>query len=118
MCCWVVQGAFQAWVYPLCLKLVSANASERLRNSVWGLWVTCQHVGGMLGTLICAQLSQLFGWRYAFFAPSVWVMMAGALMRILPDAAAPSNPASASPRQKPSLLLAVRLPHIKELGVR
>eukprot|EP00408_Alexandrium_pacificum_P040106 CAMPEP_0171288112 /NCGR_PEP_ID=MMETSP0790-20130122/69930_1 /TAXON_ID=2925 /ORGANISM="Alexandrium catenella, Strain OF101" /LENGTH=57 /DNA_ID=CAMNT_0011757717 /DNA_START=12 /DNA_END=181 /DNA_ORIENTATION=- len=51
---------------------------------MWGIWVTCQHVGGMMGTFTAAELHSHMGWRYAFLVPSVWVAIAGASMRLLP----------------------------------
>lgn len=121
MLCWLVQGVFQAWVYPLCARLLSEQFSAKVRSSMWGIWVTCQHVGGMLGTFAAAELHAHFGWRSAFLVPSVWVLMAGASMRLLPGGGDQPSESAASKaddqKQTPSLRTALGIPFVKTLGL-
>ena len=70
----VLCGIGQALCWPACAKALSPWFSNETRNTVFGLWGTCQAAGGLLGTVFASHLLESAGWRSSFFLPSVLVM--------------------------------------------
>lgn len=72
-----MNGFFQGWGAPPCAKLLSYWYSQTERGRWWGLWNTSHNIGGALIPLVCAFAVQMFGWRYAMYAPGVAAIVAG-----------------------------------------
>lgn len=68
-------GVGQSFVWPACSKAISLWFPEGQRAVVFGLWGTCQAVGGFVGTLLCSWLTEKVGWRASFLVPVVFTFV-------------------------------------------
>ncbi|KJE92737.1 hypothetical protein CAOG_03647 [Capsaspora owczarzaki ATCC 30864] len=70
-------GLSQSSSWPSCVKALAPWIPEENRGVVFGLWGTCQSIGGVLGTLIAVHQFQTGTWRDTFFLPSAIVFVIG-----------------------------------------
>jgi OPA family sugar phosphate sensor protein UhpC-like MFS transporter len=74
-----LQGFFQSSGWAPLTKNVSCFFSQRERGTVMGVWFTNYAIGGLIASPFAGYFGQVYGWRYAFFAPAaalliVWVL--------------------------------------------
>ena len=70
-----LQGMFQSSGWAPLTKNVSCFFSQRERGTVMGVWFTNYAIGGLIASPFAAKLGQMYGWRYAFFAPAAALLM-------------------------------------------
>ena len=71
-------GGFQALGYPGCITVMTAwtrGEESSRRASLMGIWGTNVAVGGVLGSVIGAELAGTYGWRAAFVVPCPVLMV-------------------------------------------
>jgi OPA family sugar phosphate sensor protein UhpC-like MFS transporter len=66
-----LQGAFQSSGWAPLSKNLGCFFSQRERGSIMGLWCTNYALGGFIATVLAAKAADLWGWRYAFYAPAL-----------------------------------------------
>jgi MFS transporter, OPA family, glycerol-3-phosphate transporter len=69
--CSAMQGVFQSSGWAPLSKNLSCFFSRRERGSIMGLWCTNYALGGFIATVFAAKAADLWGWRFAFYAPAV-----------------------------------------------
>jgi OPA family sugar phosphate sensor protein UhpC-like MFS transporter len=74
-----LQGLFQSSGWAPLTKNVSCFFSRRERGTVMGFWFTNYAVGGLIASPFAGYFGQLYGWRWAFFAPAaallvIWIL--------------------------------------------
>lgn len=77
-----LNGLAQASGWPANLKAITLWFPKAARGRIMGFWATCYQIGSLAakpaaGFLITATA---LGWRFAFFAPAVWVAAVGLLV--------------------------------------
>ena len=65
------QGICQSSGWAPLSKNLGCFFSQRERGSIMGLWCTNYALGGFIATIFAAYAAQLWGWRFAFYAPAV-----------------------------------------------
>ncbi len=106
---WGVNGLFQSTGWPNNVRAMAPWFSRDARGAVMGIWCTNYQVGGLVATALATFLVAHVGWRWAFFAPSMWVAAFGGILLVFlverpKDAGlAPLDPdrAAAPPRAAP-----------------
>jgi MFS transporter, OPA family, glycerol-3-phosphate transporter len=78
-----VQGVCQSSGWGPLAKNLGAFFSLRERGRALGLWCTSMPAGNFLATAIAAAAAGYLGWRYAFWAPAVCVLLVAALFLLL-----------------------------------
>lgn len=73
---WGLNGWFQGFGWPPCVKLLSQWYSHSERGSWWSSFSVSQNVGAFLAPWIVALCLSWFGWRGAMFLPGI-VCIAG-----------------------------------------
>jgi OPA family sugar phosphate sensor protein UhpC-like MFS transporter len=66
-----LQGICQSSGWAPLSKNLGCFFSQRERGSIMGLWCTNYALGGFIATIFAAYAAQLWGWRFAFYAPAV-----------------------------------------------
>ena len=89
---WILNGWFQGWGWPPCVRLLTKWYSEKERGRWWSIWNTSHNLGGasipLLSTGIVYgvhYLADTFGWenvghwawRFAMFTPGVISILMG-----------------------------------------
>ena len=64
----------QAQCWPNCMKSLGSWYPDSVRNTVFGMFGTCAFAGGIIGTGLAVWLQTSYGWRSAFFTPSIIVV--------------------------------------------
>lgn len=77
---WILNGIFQGWGWPPCAKLLTHWYSQKERGVWWGVWNTCQNLGGALIPIIAAFSALTWGWRYALFVPGIIAIVSGFIL--------------------------------------
>lgn len=77
-----LNGSAQAQCWPNCMKALGSWYPDKVRNSVFGMFGTCAFAGGIIGTALAVWLQTSYGWRNAFFTPSVIVAGLGIVVLI------------------------------------
>ncbi|XP_060562120.1 uncharacterized protein LOC132721762 isoform X2 [Ruditapes philippinarum] len=72
-----LNGSAQAQCWPNCMKALGSWYSDKVRNSVAGMFGTCAFSGGIIGTALAVWLQTSYGWRSAFLTPSLLVLGLG-----------------------------------------
>ncbi len=68
---WAVNGYAQSAGWSLLVQTIANWTSSKRRGTVMGLISTCYAVGNVLSWLLAGQLCYSFGWRAAFWVPSL-----------------------------------------------
>lgn len=74
---WGLNGWFQGWGWPPCVRTMTHWYSQKERGTRWGFWATAHNIGGAAIALFATACSQYLGWRYAMFLPGVISIFAG-----------------------------------------
>eukprot|EP00746_Dinoflagellata_sp_MGD_P042110 gnl/MRDRNA2_/MRDRNA2_20195_c0_seq2.p1 gnl/MRDRNA2_/MRDRNA2_20195_c0~~gnl/MRDRNA2_/MRDRNA2_20195_c0_seq2.p1 ORF type:complete len:326 (+),score=36.19 gnl/MRDRNA2_/MRDRNA2_20195_c0_seq2:17-994(+) len=114
---WFANGVCQAVPYPVIQGLLASRVSAESRGSIFGLWGTCQQGGGMLATFFATSVQQRLGWRYAFYLPSVWVLVVGCVTWISLQSVKTPSTTSRSSEERPGFFAVLRLPSVVPLGL-
>ena len=77
-----------ALLFPVMGAAINDWTAPARRPAVMGVWVTCQSVGGVAGSLLSAAVLERRGWRAAFTVSAAAVAMYSVAMA----AALPSAP--------------------------
>jgi len=73
MLVWGINGFAQSTGWPGNGKAMAEWYGTARRGEVMGWWSTCYQAGGLVATLLAAQMIGLFGWRGTFLGPAIWV---------------------------------------------
>ena len=68
---WAVNGYAQSAGWSLLVQVIANWTTSKRRGTVMGLISTCYSVGNVLSWLLAGQLCESFGWRAAFWVPSL-----------------------------------------------
>ncbi len=77
---WGLNGLFQGFGWPPCVKLLSHWYSHSERGSWWSSWAVSQNVGGFLTPWVVGLCLSYFGWRYAMFIPGMVCIVMGFIL--------------------------------------
>ncbi len=95
-----VNGYAQSTGWPGTTRAMAEWTTYKSRGTVMAFWATCYQVGGIAATAIAGRLLGLYGWRWAFWGPSLIVASVGILVLLLlrsPQTAPPSKPRANEP---------------------
>ncbi len=83
---WAINGFGQSAGWSLVVQTISNWNTSQRRGTVIGLLSTCYQVGNVASWLLAGFLTEAFGWRTAFWGPSLWLFpMAFAVFAFLRD---------------------------------
>jgi OPA family glycerol-3-phosphate transporter-like MFS transporter len=68
---WAINGFAQSAGWPLVVQTISEWNTSKRRGTVVGLLSTCYQVGNVLSWLLAGFLCDAYGWRTAFWVPSL-----------------------------------------------
>jgi len=77
-----LQGLVQSSGWAPLTKNVGCFFSQRERGTVMGAWFTNYAIGGLIASPFAGYFGQMYGWRYAFFAPAVALLIIWVLFYI------------------------------------
>lgn len=72
---WGANGWFQSGGFPAVAKSLTFWYSNSERGTKWSLWSCSHQVGTFLSVIISGFLVAKFGWRMAFFIPSLFALI-------------------------------------------
>ena len=67
---WALNGYFQSMGAPASVRLLCHWYSPNELGTKWGLWNISHQVGGGIILILAGWLTQVYGWRSAFFVPA------------------------------------------------
>ena len=70
---WAINGFGQSAGWSLMVQTISNWNTSQRRGTVIGLLSTCYQVGNVISWLLAGLLIDSFGWRAAFWVPSLWL---------------------------------------------
>lgn len=68
---WAINGFAQSAGWPLVVQTISNWNTSKRRGTVVGLLSTCYQVGNVVSWLLAGFLCEAYGWRTAFWVPSL-----------------------------------------------
>lgn len=74
---WGLNGLFQGFGSPPCVRLLTHWYSHSERGSWWSTWTSSQNAGAFLIPWIVGICLQWFGWRYGLFVPGLFCILGG-----------------------------------------
>jgi OPA family sugar phosphate sensor protein UhpC-like MFS transporter len=74
---WGLNGWFQGFGWPPCVRFLSHWYSHSERGSWWSIWTVSQNVGAFLIPWIVGICLHYFGWRSAMYIPGVLCILGG-----------------------------------------
>lgn len=74
---WGLNGLFQGWGWPGCVKLLTHWYSQSERGRWWSSLNTSMNIGGSLIPLLVAACAEYYGWRFAMYVPGMICIVAG-----------------------------------------
>lgn len=74
---WGLNGWFQGFGWPPCVRLLSHWYSHSERGSWWSMWTVSQNVGAFLIPWIVGFSLQYYGWRAAMYIPGTVCILGG-----------------------------------------
>jgi OPA family sugar phosphate sensor protein UhpC-like MFS transporter len=78
---WGLNGCFQAFGAPPCVRFLTQWYSNSERGSWWSSWSISHNVGSFMIPWIAGWCLYYFGgWRYAMFIPGVMAIMGGLIL--------------------------------------
>lgn len=77
---WGLSAWFQSMGAPTCARLLAHWFSPKEIGTKWGLWNSSHQIGGAIISILAGYLVVYFGWRYAFFVPSIITVLLGLLL--------------------------------------
>ena len=72
---WTLNSVFQSMGWPPCARLLTHWFSPKEIATKWALWNTSQQIGGGIVLISAPFLIEHFGWRYVFYAPSIFCIL-------------------------------------------
>jgi len=80
VCFWILNGFFQAWGSPSCVKLLTYWFDKSNRGLLYSLCSTSNNVGSALIALLAPFIAIHLGWRYAMFLPGLLSIIMGFIL--------------------------------------
>lgn len=74
---WGLNGWFQGFGWPPCVRQLTHWYSHSERGSWWSTFTVSQNVGAFIIPWIVGFALQYFGWRYAMYVPGVLCILGG-----------------------------------------
>jgi OPA family sugar phosphate sensor protein UhpC-like MFS transporter len=74
---WGLNGLFQGWGWPGCVKLLTHWYSQSERGRWWSVLNTSMNIGGSLIPILVAACASHWGWRFAMYVPGLICILAG-----------------------------------------
>lgn len=74
---WGLNGWFQGFGWPPCVRLLTHWYSHSERGSWWSTWTVSQNVGAFLIPWIVGVVLHFYGWRFAMFIPGCVSIVGG-----------------------------------------
>lgn len=74
---WGLNGWFQGFGWPPCVRTLSHWYSHSERGSWWSMWSVSQNVGAFVIPYIVGTCLQFFGWRIGMYTPGVLAILGG-----------------------------------------
>ena len=71
---WAINGYAQSAGWSLLVQVLSNWNTSKRRGTVMGLISTCYSVGNVMSWVLAGLLCESFGWRAAFWVPSLILM--------------------------------------------
>ncbi|MBI2981091.1 MAG: MFS transporter, partial [Deltaproteobacteria bacterium] len=78
---WLLNGWFQGMGWPPCARMLTHWFSPTELGTKWGIWNASHQIGGAGILVLAGFLIEHFGWRSAFFVPSL-IAVVGAFFLI------------------------------------
>ncbi len=69
-----VNGLAQSTGWPGTTSAMAEWTTRENRGTVMAFWCTCYQVGSIVASDIAGYLARRYGWRAAFFGPSLWML--------------------------------------------
>lgn len=108
---WLLNGFFQAWGSPSCVKLLTYWFHPAKRGILYSICSTSNNVGSALIAILAPFIALQFGWRYALFMPAILSLVMGCILinrlRDVPQSLG-LPPADHSPLETAHSLLSVK----------
>lgn len=79
---WAINGFAQSAGWPLVIQTISEWNTSQRRGTVVGLLSTCYQVGNVVSWLLAGFLCDAYGWRTAFWVPSLILFPMALLMAL------------------------------------
>ena len=76
---WGMNGYFQSAGWSSCVKSMAQWFSVHERGVVMGFWSTCYQIGSALATVAATFALSQWGWRHAFTAPALLLLVIAAV---------------------------------------
>jgi sugar phosphate permease len=109
-----LNGLAQSTGWPGTIKAMTPWFTAAERGRVMGWWSTCYQVGGLAATALATRLLVGWGWRAAFFVPSVFTAAVGVAVLLWLREHPADSPAP--PHSFAASLTALRQPLVWNLG--
>lgn len=77
---WLLNGFFQAWGSPSCVKLLTYWFHKSNRGLLYSLCSTSNNVGSALIAILAPFIALQWGWRYALFIPALLSLVMGFIL--------------------------------------
>lgn len=71
---WGFNAWFQSMGWPPVVRILTHWYSPKELGTKWGFWASSHEIGGAAIVVLAGFLIENYGWRYAFFAPSIIAM--------------------------------------------
>ena len=68
---WILNGWLQGMGWPPCARALTHWYSPTELGTKWGIWNASHQIGGAGIMIFAGYLVQHFGWRHAFYGPSI-----------------------------------------------
>jgi sugar phosphate permease len=69
-----VNGLAQSTGWPGTTRAMAEWTTPKNRGTVMAFWCTCYQVGSIVASDFAGYFSRRYGWRAAFFGPSLWML--------------------------------------------
>ncbi len=104
-----VNGLAQSTGWPGTTSAMAEWTTRQNRGTVMAFWCTCYQVGSIVASDVAGYLARRYGWRAAFFGPSLWMLgVALLILLFLKSRINPAKTANLTPNAAPSLDEATR----------
>ncbi|MEP7051507.1 MAG: MFS transporter [Pseudomonadota bacterium] len=97
-----VNGLAQSTGWPGTTSAMAAWTTRQNRGTVMAFWCTCYQVGSIVASDFAGYLARRYGWRAAFFGPSLWMVGIALVIVLFLKNRAPE--AATSPNEAPHAL--------------
>ena len=89
-----LNGLAQSTGWPGTTRAMAEWTTPQNRGTVMAFWCTCYQVGSIVASDFAGYLLRRYGWRAAFFGPSLWMLAVAALILLFLKQRATKVPAA------------------------